>query len=184
MENAGDVVKSLYSGQQLIKLTDVITKVAPFHWVFGACVISKEENAFVKNSLLLKLHPKRSQNCDGPSFVNSFLRNSYTWKLMCVSLRFVFALAPCEQSLLLPFSLPRRGKGGSAWIASTLWSRRSSKFWTSQSCFLSSNWFFQCEHPLSEKTDGYNWARCTMKNQDGGKICLKPCTSYSRRDSS
>ena len=30
---------------------------------------------------------------------------------------------------------------------------------TSQSCFLSSNCFFQCEHPFSDKTDetgGYN----------------------------
>ena len=46
--------------------------------------------------------------------------------------------------------------------------------------------FFQCEHPFSDKTDGYNWARCTMTNQDGFEICLscsKPNTSYSRRDS-
>ena len=77
--------------------------------------------------------------------------------------------APWEQSLLLSFSLLRR-KVGSARIASTLWSRRSPNFWTSQSCFLSSNRFFQCERPFSDKTDGYNWARCTMKNQDGGEI--------------
>ena len=78
---------------------------------------------------------------------------------------------PCEQNLLLSFSLPRRRKVGSARIASTLWSRRSPNFWTSQSCFLSSNRFFQCERQFSDKTDGYNWARCTMKNQDGGEIC-------------
>ena len=24
-------------------------------------------------------------------------------------------------------------------------------FWTSQSCFLSSNWFFECEHPFIDK---------------------------------
>ena len=35
---------------------------------------------------------------------------------------------------------------------------------------------FQCEHPFSDKTDGYNWARYTMKNQDGGEICLKATT--------
>ena len=72
---------------------------------------------------------------------------------------------PCEQSLLLSFSLLRRRKVGSARIASTLWSRRSPNFWTSQSCFLSSNRFFQCERPFSDKTDGYNWARCTMKTK-------------------
>ena len=75
--------------------------------------------------------------------------------------------APCKQSLLLSFSLLRRRKGGSARITSTLWSLRSPSVWTSQSC---SNRFFQCERPFSDKTDGYNWARCTMKNQDGGEI--------------
>ena len=84
------------------------------------------------------------------------------------------------------FFFTEERKGGSAWIASTLWSRRIPNFWTSQSCFLSSNWFFQCEHPFRDKTDGYNWARCTMTNQDGCEICSscsKPNTSYSRRDS-
>ena len=33
-------------------------------------------------------------------------------------------------------------------IASSLWSRRNPNFWTSQSCFFSSNWFFQGEHPF------------------------------------
>ena len=85
------------------------------------------------------------------------------------------------------FFFTEERKGGSAWIASTLWSRRSPNFWTSQSCFLSSNWFFQCEHPFSDKTDGYNWARCTMTNQDGYEICSscsKPNTSCCRQDSS
>ena len=45
---------------------------------------------------------------------------------------------PCEQSLLLS-SWGRTRKGGSAWIASSLWSHRSPKFWTSQSRSLSSN---------------------------------------------
>ena len=58
---------------------------------------------------------------------------------------------PCEQSLLLSFSLLRRRKVGSARIPSTLWSRRSPNFWTSQSCFLSSNRFFQCEDKNPEK---------------------------------
>lgn len=92
--------------------------------------------------------------------------------------------SPCEQSLRLSFSLLRRRKGGCAWIASTLWSHRSPHFWTSQSCFVLSNWFFQCKQPFSGKTDGYNRARCTMKHQVGGEICSKPSTSYSRRDSS
>ena len=38
--------------------------------------------------------------------------------------------------------LTRRRKGLSAWIASSLWSHSNPDFWTSQSCFLSSNWFF------------------------------------------
>lgn len=92
--------------------------------------------------------------------------------------------SPCEQSLRLSFSLLRRRKGGSAWITSALWSRRRPNFWTSQSCSVSSNWFFQCKQPFSGKSDGYNRARCTMKHQVGGEICLKPSTSYSRRDSS
>ena len=33
-------------------------------------------------------------------------------------------------------------KGGSAWITSNLWGSHSPNFWTSQSCSLSSNWFF------------------------------------------
>ena len=47
--------------------------------------------------------------------------------------------------------------------------------------------FFQCEHPFSDKTDGYNLARCTMTNQDGFEICSacsKPNTNYSRQDCS
>ena len=96
------------------------------------------------------------------SFLNShgWTRSNMKWRLT----------TPCEQSLLLSFSLLRRRKVGSARIASTVWSRRSPNFWTSQSCFLSSNRFFQCERPFFDKTDGYNWARCTMKNQDGGEI--------------
>ena len=33
----------------------------------------------------------------------------------------------------------RRRKGGSAWITSNLWGRRSPNFWTGQSCFFLSN---------------------------------------------
>lgn len=60
--------------------------------------------------------------------------------------------SPCEQNLRLSFSLLRRRKGGCAWSASALWSRRSPNFWTSQSCFVC---FFQCKQPFSGKTDGY-----------------------------
>ena len=38
--------------------------------------------------------------------------------------------------------LTRRRKGLSAWITSSLWSHSNPDVWTSQSCFLSSNWFF------------------------------------------
>ena len=44
-----------------------------------------------------------------------------------------------------------RRKGGPAWITLNLWGRRSPNFWTSQSCSLSSNWFFECENPLIDK---------------------------------
>ena len=50
-------------------------------------------------------------------------------------------ISPCEQSLLLSFSLLRRRKGAPAWIASTPWSHRSPNFRTSQAFFLSSNGF-------------------------------------------
>ena len=39
----------------------------------------------------------------------------------------------------------------SAWIVSSLESRRSPNFWTSQSRFLSSNWFLECEHLFIDK---------------------------------
>ena len=32
-----------------------------------------------------------------------------------------------------------------------LWTRRSPNSWTSQSCFLSSNWFYECVHPFIDK---------------------------------
>ena len=51
---------------------------------------------------------------------------------------------PCVQSLLLS-SWSKRIKTDYAWIASNLWSGRSSIFWTSQSCFLSSNRFCKCK---------------------------------------
>ena len=43
------------------------------------------------------------------------------------------------------------GKGGSHWIAKSLWGRRSPNFWAIQSCFFSSNWFFEGEHPFIDK---------------------------------
>ena len=56
---------------------------------------------------------------------------------------------PYKQSRLLP-SWIRWKKGGSAWFASSLWSRRNTKFLTSQSCFLSSNWLFRVRvHPFN-----------------------------------
>ena len=40
---------------------------------------------------------------------------------------------------------------------------RSPNFWTSKSCSLSSNWFFESEPPFIDKTDGLNWARYTKR---------------------
>ena len=53
-------------------------------------------------------------------------------------------------SLLLSSKKEKR-RGGSARITSILWSRRSPNFWTSQSCFLSSIWFTECEHLFTDK---------------------------------
>ena len=36
-------------------------------------------------------------------------------------------------------------------MASILLSKRSPNFWTSQSCFLLSNWFLECELPFIDK---------------------------------
>ena len=44
----------------------------------------------------------------------------------------------------------RRRKGGSAWIASNLWSRQSPNLWTSQSGPLPSYKFSECKHPFVE----------------------------------
>ena len=42
-------------------------------------------------------------------------------------------------------------KGDSAWIALSLCGGRSQNFSTTQSCFRSSNWFFECEHSFIDK---------------------------------
>ena len=46
----------------------------------------------------------------------------------------------------------QRWKRGVPSIASCHWSHRSPNFWTRRSCFLSSNRFFQCEHPFIDKS--------------------------------
>ena len=51
--------------------------------------------------------------------------------------------------LMLPESI--RWKKKTTWIALSFWSGRSPKFSITQSCFLSSNWFFECEHSFIEK---------------------------------
>ena len=48
--------------------------------------------------------------------------------------------------------LIKDGKRGVPSIASWHWSHRSPNFWTRRSCFLSSNRFFQCEHPFIDKS--------------------------------
>ena len=45
----------------------------------------------------------------------------------------------------------RRRKGGTIWITSNFWGRRSPNFGTSQWCSPSSNMFFECEHPFIDK---------------------------------
>ena len=40
---------------------------------------------------------------------------------------------------------------------------RRPNVWTSKSCSLSSNWFFESEPPFIDKTDGFNWARYTKR---------------------
>lgn len=54
----------------------------------------------------------------------------------------VCSYSPCEKSLLLSSWLRRR-KWGFVLTASSFWSRRILNFWVSQSCSLSSNWFFE-----------------------------------------
>ena len=49
---------------------------------------------------------------------------------------------PGKKSLILSSSCMRWSKGLSAWIVSSFWSHSSPNFWTSQSRFLLSNWFF------------------------------------------
>ena len=49
---------------------------------------------------------------------------------------------PGKKSLLLFSYWMRWSKGLSAWIVSSFWSHSSPNFWTSQSRFLVSNWFF------------------------------------------
>lgn len=56
-----------------------------------------------------------------------------------------------EQSLRLSFSFLRRRKGGSVWMASALWRGRSPNVWSSQSCFVSSNWFSRASSRLVVK---------------------------------
>lgn len=43
-------------------------------------------------------------------------------------------------------------------VAATMNEWMNPTFSTSQSCFLSSIWFFDCEHPFIDETDCYNWA--------------------------
>ena len=64
---------------------------------------------------------------------------------------------PFEQSLILS-SWSRRRKAGSSRIASNLRGRCSPNFLTSQSCYLSSNWFFLVRASIYWKTGGHNRA--------------------------
>ena len=70
-------------------------------------------------------------------------------------------LALWERSLHI-FLLDRKEKETlSAWIVSSLWSWRRKNIWTSQSCFLSSNWicfFLNASIRFAWLTAGYNCA--------------------------
>ena len=74
---------------------------------------------------------------------NIFFKSSFLFSSLST------VITPYEQSLLL-FSWARGRKGGSAHarIASSLAGRRRSISWSSQSCCLSSYWFFGCENPF------------------------------------
>ena len=57
-------------------------------------------------------------------------------------------IEPCEQSHLLSSPWSRRRKGGSAWITSRLWSRRTQASGLVKLVF---DLFFECEHPFIDK---------------------------------
>ena len=92
---------------------------------------------------------------------------------------------PCKQSRLLP-SWIRWRKGGSAWFASSLWSRRNTKFLTSQSRFLSSNWLFRVRvHPFNRELS--TWRSWLITNGmagcaelDRGRGLRAKCKSVSK----
>ena len=71
--------------------------------------------------------------------------NANFWRERCSH-----SYSSLRASLLLS-SKQKKRRVGSAWITSILWSRRSRNFWTSQSCFLPSNWFTECEHLFTDK---------------------------------
>ena len=72
------------------------------------------------------------------------------WNLLKATRSIFFSTFMSDAKLVYNSWVGRR-KGGSAWITLNLWCRRSLNFWTSQSCSLSSNWFFECENPLIDK---------------------------------
>ena len=66
-----------------------------------------------------------------------------------------FSLGSWSKSPMAFVFLSRKIKGGSAWILSRVKPLKSPKselrFWCIQSCSLSSNWLFECEHPFIDK---------------------------------
>lgn len=61
------------------------------------------------------------------------------------------------------FSYCGRRKGGFSRISSSFWSRRIPPFWTSQSYFLWSKWFFGCELLFIDKPIVITEPRCTKR---------------------
>ena len=72
------------------------------------------------------------------------------WNLLKATRSIFFSTFMSDAKLVYNSWVGRR-KGGSAWITLNLWCRHSPNFWTSQSCSLSSNCFFECENPLIDK---------------------------------
>ena len=72
------------------------------------------------------------------------------WNLLKAT-RSIFFFTFMSGAKLVYNSWVGRRKEGPAWITLNLWGRRSPNFWTSQSCSLSSNCFFECENPLIDK---------------------------------
>ena len=119
-----------------------------FHLWSTCCSFQKNSKLFTIFSRLSLFFQTFSRSEKLPGQFQEFFKNSTLYEPWLYNLRllntnvFKFCFRPpFEQSLFLS-SWSRRRKAGSSCITSNLWGCRSPNFWTSQSCYLSSNWFF------------------------------------------